>query len=45
MGPEEDKDINNEIFNAKMAVKITKGQICDGSMSKNLCHKEYNMYG
>ena len=29
---------------SKMAVKITKGQICDGTLSKN-CHKEYNLYG
>ena len=27
-----------------MAVKVTKGQICDGSISKKLCHKEYNIY-
>ena len=28
-----------------MAVKVTKGQICDGSISKKLCHKEYNLHG
>ena len=24
-----------------MAVKFTKGQICNGTISKNICHKEY----
>ena len=37
---EGDKDKNGKIFNTKMAVKVTKGQICDGSISKKLCHKE-----
>ena len=26
-----------------MAVKVTKGQIRDGTISKNTCHKEYNV--
>ena len=28
-----------------MAVKFTKGQICNGTISKNICHKEYNLHG
>ena len=24
-----------------MALKVTKGQICDGTISKNWCHQEY----
>ena len=28
-----------------MAVNFTKGQICNGTISKNICHKEYNLHG
>ena len=28
-----------------MAVKVTNGQICDGSISKNICDKEHNLCG
>ena len=28
-----------------MALKITKGQICDGSISKNMCDEEHNLCG
>ena len=28
-----------------MAVKVTKGQICSGTISKIKCHKEYYLYG
>ena len=28
-----------------MAVKFTKGQICNGTISKIICHKEYNLHG
>ena len=28
-----------------MAVKFAKGQICNGTISKNICHKEYNLHG
>ena len=28
-----------------MAVKVTKGQICDGTISKNKCHQEYYLHG
>ena len=28
-----------------MAVKFTKGQICNGTISKSICHKEYNLHG
>ena len=31
--PQEDKDKNDEILD-KMAIKVTKGQICDGTTSK-----------
>ena len=29
------------IFKLKMAVKVTKGQIWNGTISKNWCHQEY----
>ena len=32
-------------FNAKMAVKATKGQICNGTISKIRFHKEYYLCG
>ena len=28
-----------------MAIKIIKGQICDGTISKNTCHEEYYLCG
>ena len=28
-----------------MAAKVTRGQICDGSVSKNSYHKEYYLFG
>jgi len=28
-----------------MAVKVTKGQICDGTISKHKCHQEYYLCG
>ena len=28
-----------------MAVKVTKGQICSGTISKIKCHKEYYLCG
>ena len=28
-----------------MAIKVTKGQISDGTVSKNTCHKEYYLCG
>ena len=28
-----------------MALKVTKGQICDGSISKNICREEHNLCG
>jgi len=28
-----------------MAVKVTKGQICDGTISKNTCYQEYYLCG
>ena len=33
------------IVSENMALKVTKGQICDGSISKNICHEEHNLYG
>ena len=45
MMPQRGKDKNDEFSIQKMAIKVTKGQICNGSISKKLCHKEYNLYG
>ena len=28
-----------------MALEVTKGQICDGSISKNIYHEEHNLCG
>ena len=28
-----------------MAIKVTKGQISDGTMLQNTCHEEYYLYG
>ena len=28
-----------------MAVKVTKGQLSDGTISKNACHEEYYLCG
>ena len=34
-------------FSTKMAVKVTKGQICTGTIEKFdvMCHKEYYLFG
>jgi len=42
MMPKGDKYKNGEFSKQKVAVKVTKGQICDGTISKN---KENNWYG
>ena len=30
-------------MNVKMAIKVTKGQICNGTISKNECHLKYKL--
>ena len=39
--PQGVKDKNDKIFCTKMAVKVTKGQISNGTISKNTCIYEY----
>ena len=43
--PQGDKDKNDQISGQKMAIKVTKGQICNGTISKKLCHGEYYLCG
>ena len=38
-------DKNKKILYAKMAVKVTKGQICNGTISEIRYHKEYYLCG
>ena len=33
------------LFCFEMAIKVTKGHICDGTTSKNTCHHEYYLCG
>ena len=43
--PQADKCQNGVFSVQKVAAKVTKDQICDGTISKNKCYKEYNWYG
>ena len=38
--PQGDKDKMIKFFWAKMAIKVTKGQTFNGTISKNTCHEE-----
>ena len=38
---DEDKDV----FCTKMVIKVTKGQISNGTISQNMCHEEYYLCG
>ena len=39
--PQGGKDRYDQISVQKMAIKVTNDQICDGTISKKLCHEEY----